>query len=75
MADRRRARLLRELSRTTYGWSDGHLEKLFGKHVHSLIKELFLANHVERDGADRIRLTVSGRVLASRFVAKKRSAA
>jgi hypothetical protein len=75
MADRRRGRLLKRLLQTTYGYSQPHLEKEFGTHVNALLKELQLAGHVEPDGGDLLRLTVSGRNHARAALAKKAKAA
>lgn len=61
MADRRRLRLIRWLIATTHGRSVARLERLFGQHVHDLLRELFLANHTEYDAGERVRLTMAGR--------------
>jgi hypothetical protein len=67
-ARRRRARVLRHLAGTTHGRAESRLVTLFGTHVHSVLKELFLANLIEADLGEsrKWRLTVAGRVAAQR---------
>lgn len=63
---RRLRALLAELASTTTGRSPVTLERRFGSNVHGLLRDLFLANHVEQDLGGRWRLTASGRNLARR---------
>jgi hypothetical protein len=69
---RRRARVLRHLVGTTHGRAESRLVTLFGTHVHSVLKELFLANLIEADLGEsrKWRLTAGGRASAQRTLKK-----
>lgn len=63
---RRLRRLLAELAGTTSGYSEATLERLFGSHVHELLRDLEADQRIETDLGGRVRLTASGRALARR---------